>query len=143
MNKKDRVVLGITALALLPLSVLAAHFGETLPKGEAISIAAAAEHASDYAGTPNLFAGRITQVCQTEGCWLVIEENGTAARVMVKDHAFSVPKDASGHAVVYGVLSETKMSQEAAEHMAKDAGQDTPVNRNEIRILVTGIDIAE
>jgi len=101
-----------SALALIAASLLmashahAASYGAALPEGDAVAIDVAATAVANYAGKPQLFSGRITEVCQKEGCWLVIEENGQSARVMVKDHAFAVPKDASGRAVVYGVLTE-------------------------------------
>lgn len=129
--------------ALVSSPAQAGHYGVALPEGEATTIDAAAARVADFSGKPALFSGRITEVCQKEGCWLVIENNGQAARVMVKDHAFAVPKDASGRVVVYGVLSEKLLSDEAAAHLAEDAGRAQPVAKRELRITATAVSIAD
>lgn len=90
-------------------------YGEPLPEATAVPISVAAADTGAYAGAPHLFSGRITEVCQKEGCWLMLEDDGQAARVMMHDHAFAVPKDASGRAEVYGVLSVKQLSKEAAQ----------------------------
>ncbi len=129
---------------VMAVSAHAADFGDKMPKGETVSIDAAAASASTYQDAPALFTGRITEVCQMQGCWLVIEENGMTARVLT-DEKFFVPKDATGRAVVYGVLSEKAVSAEAAEHMAKDAGKaghaGLAVPTREYQIIATAISI--
>lgn len=129
---------------VMAVSANAADFGAPLPKGEPVAIDAAAARASTLEGTPALFSGRITEVCQKQGCWLMIEENGQAARVMTMDKFF-VPKNASGRAVVYGVLSENTLSPDAAKHMAEDAGkaghEAHALPAKEYRIVATAISI--
>jgi hypothetical protein len=129
---------------VMAVSAHAADFGDKMPKGEAVSIATAATTASEFAGKPALFSGRVTEVCQMQGCWLVIEDNGLTARVMT-DEKFFVPKDSTGRAVVYGVLSEKAVSAEAAEHMAKDAGKaghaGLAAPTKEYQIIATAISI--
>jgi len=128
MKELPRNMTGLAAMAtglVLAFGVNAAEFGAPMPAGKAmasVAIDAAVADAEKYAGKQHLFAGRITEVCQAEGCWLMIEKNGVAARVMTRDHAFTVPKDAKGTAVVYGVLSVKALSPAAAAHMAEDAG---------------------
>jgi hypothetical protein len=131
------------ALCLLPVAAWAGHYGVAFPEGEAVAIDVAAAKVADHAGKPALFSGRITEVCQKEGCWLVIENNGQSARVMVEDHAFAVPKDAKGLATVYGVLSEKILDDKAAKHLAEDAGRSEPVARRELRIAATAVAIAD
>ena len=118
-----------------------AQYGQPLPDIPAVPIAVAAADTDAYAGTPRRFSGRIAQVCQQEGCWMMLEDDGQAARVMMRDHAFLVPKDASGRAEVHGVLSVKQLSREAAEHLAEDAGPGTPVVERELRILADGVRI--
>src|SRR3546814_4423514 len=69
---------------------------------------------------------------------MMLEDNGEVARVMMHDHAFSVPKDASGRAEVHGVLSVKEISKEAAEHLAEDGNGVVPPTR-ELRIDATGV----
>src|SRR3546814_5128983 len=84
-------------------------FGAALPEATAVPISVAAADTDAYVGKAGSFSGRITEVCQKEGCWMMLEDNGEVARVMMHDHAFSVPKDASGRAEVHGVLSGTEI----------------------------------
>ena len=100
----------LSSLSLLIFSSLALAsepktYGEALPEATAVPISIAAADADAYVGKANRFSGRITEVCQKEGCWMMLEDNGEVARVMMHDHAFAVPKDASGRAEVHGVLS--------------------------------------
>src|SRR5690606_13771047 len=72
-------------LLLVSPFALAADYGEPMPEGEAIAIAdAAADPAAHTTGEPAKFSGRITQVCQKKGCWVVLEQDGASARVMAK-----------------------------------------------------------
>lgn len=120
----------------------AGSFGKPLPAtGEAVPVSVAAADPEAYAGGPRRFSGRITEVCQKEGCWMMLEDGGHAARVMMRDHAFTVPKTASGTAEVYGVLSVKQLSEAAAKHLAEDAGGDAPVPTQELRIQADGVRI--
>lgn len=133
----------LTLLLLLSAApVLAADYGEPIPEGDAIAIAAAAADPAAHAGQPAKFSGRITQVCQKKGCWVVLEQDGASARVMAKDHGFAVPMDATGEAIAYGVLQEEPISAEHAKHLVEDDGAKAPADR-ELRIVATGIRILE
>lgn len=122
----------------LSAALAAEVYGEVMPPGESVSIAAALG-AGATGGEPRKYEGRITKVCQTKGCWLILEEDGRWARVMTR-HAFFVPKDASGRAVVFGELSEVAVDEEQARHLAADGGGGEPVLR-EFRILARSIQI--
>ena len=103
-----------------------AVYGAALPDPmpTATTIDAAAANIAAHAGTTAAFSGRITEVCQKQGCWLVLTgKDDTFARVAMHDHAFSVPKDANGPAVVYGTLTEKVLSAEEIEHLKKDGAQ--------------------
>ena len=142
-----RLQLAALLLAVsLPCMALAAKpttFGVPVPvDGDVVSVAVAAADTDSYAGKPHRFSGRITEVCQKEGCWMMLEDDGQVARVMMHDHAFAVPKDATGRAEVFGVLTVKQLSREAAQHMADDAGK--PVSAmpvRELRIDATGVRI--
>lgn len=136
-------------LLVLMLSIpFALHAGDTRTYGAPIAedaavvpISVAAADTDAYTGTEHRFSGRITEVCQKEGCWMMLEDDGHAARVMMRDHAFLVPKDASGHAEVYGVLSVKQLTPEAAQHLAEDAGDGALPPERELRIQATGVRI--
>ena len=135
---------------LLPLALFAAiglaqagepaRFGKPLPTSAPVAVADAVAAFDQHAGKPLRFSGRITEVCQAEGCWMVLEDNGQSARVMFKDHAFLVPKDSSGRAQVAGVLSRKELTPEQVAHLEED-GKGLKVSPVEYRILAEGIEI--
>lgn len=69
--------------------------------------------------------GTIDSVCQKMGCWLVVKDGEAQARVLMKDHAFTVPTDVKGKPVVVEGTLETRTFNEAqVKHIEKDAGND-------------------
>ncbi|TXK60527.1 DUF4920 domain-containing protein [Alkalisalibacterium limincola] len=138
MNKF--LVLALAGLLSLPaLAGEARVYGAQMPVGDAVPVSRAIDDLDAHAGAPGKFAGRITQVCQKMGCWLILEDDGHHARVMARDHAYGVPTDSSGRVEVYGVLEVRELSQEQAEHFAEDAGQQGEVDRREYRIVADSI----
>jgi len=117
----------------------AASYGANMPAGKAVDIAAASQNVDDYAGKPAKFKGRITQVCQKEGCWLMIESKAQAARIKTKDHAFVIPKDSKGEVVVFGELKRVDLAPEVAKHLAEDAGEPAEIAKSELQIIATSI----
>ena len=71
---------------LVPLALFAAiglaqagepaRFGKPLPTSAPVAVADAVAAFDQHAGKPLRFSGRITEVCQAEGCWLVLDDNG-------------------------------------------------------------------
>ncbi len=133
--------LGLACLFLIAGAANAKNYGADMPKGKALDIATASQNVDAYSGKPAKFKGRITQVCQKEGCWLMIESNARAARIKTKDHAFVIPKDSKGEAIVFGELKRIELKPEVAKHLAEDAGQSVPVATSELQIIATSISI--
>ena len=117
-----------------------ARYGAPLPDTVAVPVAQAMAAFDQHAGKPQRYSGRIAQVCQAEGCWMVLEDNGQTARVMFKDHAFLIPKDSSGRAQVGGVLSRKELTPEQVAHLEED-GKGLKVSPVEYRILADGLEI--
>jgi|TARA_B100001142_G_scaffold90846_1_gene92668 hypothetical protein len=70
--------------------------------------------------------GQITEVCQAKGCWMILVDGDTYARVTFENYGFFVPTETSmQRSVVYGQLSERVLSGEQAEHYAQDAGSQS------------------
>ncbi len=131
--------LSVLSLLLLPAFAVAEAYGEPMPEGESVSIGAALAAGPD--GEAAKYHGRIGQVCQTKGCWLILEEDGQWVRVMTK-HKFFLPKDTQGMATVHGVLEAVDVEEEQAKHLAEDYGGDAePVSR-EFRIVASSIVVA-
>lgn len=137
----------IFAVALLAIAAAAQagdakRYGQEIPAGKAVPISTAIAAHERYAGKQQRYSGRIAEVCQKEGCWMVLEDDGNSARVMMRDHKFAVPKDASGSAEVYGVLSRNELSPEAVKHMQEESKNGLPVAEVEYRIVAEGVEIA-
>lgn len=130
----------LVCLFLFAASSQAKTYGADMPKGKAVDIAAAAASMADFNGKSGKFSGRITQVCQMKGCWLMIESNGTAARINTNDKFF-VPKNSKGKVVVFGEIKQVVLKPEMAKHLAEDAGKTEPVASNEIQIIATSVTI--
>jgi hypothetical protein len=141
----------MTKTILFTLSLFAASiahagearsFGVAIPAGPAQSIATAKPDADTAA--PQKYSGRIVEVCQKKGCWAMLEDGGVAARVMMKDYAFLLPKDTSGAAVVYGTLIDKQLDEKTAKHLAEDAGRDTAnAPTRELRIEALGVELSD
>lgn len=123
---------------LMPLAAFAETWGEAMPEGEVRSIGAAL--AGELDAAPAKYRGRIGQVCQTKGCWMILEEDGQSARVMTA-HKFFLPKDAQGVATVHGVLEAVDVEEKQAQHLAEDAGGEAEPVLREFRIVATSISI--
>ena len=98
-------------------------YGDDMPLGAPINIGAALADMGKWNRRDGKFEGRVTQVCQHKGCWLVLADGDRSARVFSGERFF-VPKDASGTAIVRGVLVERRVEEAMARHLAEDAGED-------------------
>ena len=128
---------GIALLALgCSAMAVSANYGEPVPLGRPLPLAEALQ--SPPPGR-TLISGRVVEVCQNKGCWAMLEDDGRAVRLMMHEHAFFLPKDYRGPAVVWGVMQEVEMSEDMARHLAEDAGRSEPVARREYRIDTLGI----
>ena len=102
-----------------------AVYGEQMPSNTApLPLAQMLARMDDGSDAPVLVSGRIGQVCQKKGCWMMLTDDGIGARVRFGDHAFTIPKASTGRAIVLGKLRAVELSERDAKHMAKDAGKD-------------------
>ena len=95
------------------------------------------EHVADFvdSGKRVILSGRVEQVCRTMGCWLDIRgKSGATVRVMNRDHAFFIPRNARGRKVhAIGYVTVREQSVEVLKHLAMDAGK----SQAEIDAIVT------
>jgi len=132
MNRARLLFIGL--LAAMLFSTLTAHagqpfsadqaFGDVMPTDtEAVTLTEAIASMGDADTATVKIMGRVTEVCQAKGCWMILVDGDTYARVTFKDYGFFVPIETSmQRTVVYGVLSEHVLSGEQAAHYAQDAG---------------------
>ena len=122
-----------TVVFLLPISVNAEvafspdqSFGSAIPEsGSVKSLKQAIADIAATSGSPLKISGLVTEVCQARGCWMILVDGDSHARIFFEDYGFFVPTDTSmQRAVLFGTLSEQVLSHEAAEHLAEDAGRE-------------------
>ncbi|KRA46421.1 DUF4920 domain-containing protein [Pseudoxanthomonas sp. Root630] len=116
-------------------------FGADMPAGPVVPLAQALADPAAHEGQSRVFTGRVVDVCQKKGCWVMLEDAGQGARVLLGDHDFYVPKDVRGPAQVHGVLSRVTLSPAAREHTAKEVSAGTPVPAVEYRIVADGVQV--
>ena len=142
------------AVFLLPASVIAEvpfspdqSFGSAIPEsGSVKTLKQAIADAAETPESPLKISGLITEVCQARGCWMILVDGDSHARIFFEDYGFFVPTDTSmQRAVLYGTISEQTLSHEEAEHLAEDAGRkalfDQGEQIREYTILAQGVQI--
>jgi len=98
-----------------------AAYGAAMPHGKPVGLAAAIAATSFNA--PIHLTATVQEVCQKKGCWMILNDGTSSVRVTFKDYAFFVPKNLAGSVVhVYGVLTQTVLSEADARHYAEDGG---------------------
>ncbi|HEY8378215.1 MAG TPA: DUF4920 domain-containing protein [Nannocystis sp.] len=90
--------------------------------------------------------GTIDSVCQKKGCWMVVKDGEAQARILMKDHAFTVPMDVKGKtAVVEGTIEARTFTEAQVKHLEKDAGGDPSQlsgERTEFVLTASGVKIS-
>jgi hypothetical protein len=67
--------------------------------------------------------GKVSDVCQKKGCWTVLSNGARTLRITMKDHAFGIPKDASGATAQFkGELVAKPLDPKTVAHYASEAG---------------------
>jgi len=132
----------LSTAAFLAHAAEPASYGEAFTDGPTVAVSAAIADFDAHAGEPRSFSGRITEVCQAKGCWLMLEDEGQVARVMFGDHAFFLPKDASGTAIVHGILERKELTAEQVEHLSGDSAKGIAAEPVEYRIVADGVRVA-
>jgi hypothetical protein len=74
-----------------------------------------------------LVKGRIRDVCQKKGCWMVLTDGESQMRIRFADYGFFVPKDSSGKdAYVEGRAAVQEISEKEARHYEAEAIEGDP-----------------
>lgn len=120
------------------------HFGAAFALGEAKPLSEVLAAAPEGAVQVR---GEVDSVCQKAGCWMVLKEGEATARILMKDHGFTVPMDAKGKsAIVEGTLEARTFNEKEVKHLEKDAGGDPSAvsgERKEYVLTASGIRLAQ
>ncbi len=119
------------------------HFGAPFALQESKPLTSVIETLATVGQDPVQVTGEVSSVCQKMGCWMVIKDGETQARVLMKDHSFAVPFDGTGKkAVVEGTIEAKELSEGQVKHIEEDAGRDpSKVSgpRNEYVLTASGV----
>ena len=89
--------------------------------------------------------GTIDKVCKKKGCWMVLKDGESQARVLMKNYGFTVPLDCDGkQAAVEGTIKTRVFTEGQVKHLAEDGGEDPSKvtgTRTEYVITASGIRI--
>jgi hypothetical protein len=104
--------------------------GKPLTLPQPTPIPALVADPAPYVGKVVQVKGKIAEVCQKAGCWMVLAdpESGKTVRVKVKDGEIVFPKDAAGKmAIAEGKFARIEMTKEQAvaylKHVAEENGK--------------------
>ncbi len=121
------------------------HYGTAFALGEAKPLGQVLSGATDGQELNVRVSGQIEKVCQKMGCWMVVKDGDTTARVVMKDHAFTIPVDSSGKpAQVEGTLKVRVFNEAQAKHLAEDGGEDpnkVQGEKKEFLLTATAVEI--
>jgi hypothetical protein len=102
------------------------HYGKPFAKEEAADCTALIADPASSVDQVVRVTGRIENVCQKAGCWMVIaDDDGKYLRVTMKDHAFGVPTSTSTGPEtmvdVEGTLVAKTLDEKTLAHLKSEA----------------------
>ena len=108
-----------------PGSTTPGHFGAVFALKDNKPLSQVLASAKAGLKDPVQVTGEVESVCQKKGCWLVVKDGEAQARVLMKDHAFTIPMDTKGKPVVVeGTIEARTFNEAQVKHLEKDAGKD-------------------
>lgn len=98
------------------------HWGEEFTVEQVTPAATLLANPAEYQGKTLKVSGKIGEVCQAKGCWMVIADQDKTMRVLMKDHAFGVDMDIAGQdCMVEGTVTVRELDPEFIEHLASES----------------------
>ncbi|MFT5583843.1 MAG: hypothetical protein ACI9VR_001427 [Cognaticolwellia sp.] len=98
------------------------HWGEDFKVEEITSASALLSDPASFQGKTLRVEGKIGDVCQAKGCWLVLADGDMTMRVMMKDHSFNVDKDIAAQSCqIEGTVTVRELDPEFIEHLASES----------------------
>jgi Domain of unknown function (DUF4920) len=96
-------------------------FGKAITLRKVLSLHEAMKQPGKYKDEKVLLEGKIKDVCQMKGCWLMLSQGDEVIRIKFEGYSFFVPKNSRGkRARVEGTLMQETISEEMARHYASE-----------------------
>ncbi len=97
-------------------------YGGELDINAAIPASQLLDDPSKFVGQSLVVEGRVADVCQKKGCWMVIADGDRTMRITMKDHGFAVDMNgAGGDCQVQGTVLEREVDAETVAHYASES----------------------
>ena len=97
-------------------------YGGELDINAAIPAATLLSAPQDYVGQQVVVEGRVADVCQKKGCWMVLADGDQTMRVTMKDHGFTVDMNGTGgDCQIMGTVLQKEVDAETVAHYASES----------------------
>lgn len=107
------------------------HFGSEFTTQDTLAASSFLADPAPYVGKTVRVEGKVTDVCQKAGCWMVIADGDKTLRVRMKDHGFSVDKTGEGcTASIEGLVVATPVDPKTVEHYASESKEGAAMPEN-------------
>jgi hypothetical protein len=103
-------------------------YGEAFKVEDILTAKALLADPASFVGQTVRVEGKVSDVCQKAGCWLVLSDAEQHMRVTTKDHAFFVDKQGTGSKCeIEGEVIAKEIEQDRVEHFAGEASEGAPI----------------
>lgn len=104
------------------------HFGLEFTLDESIAAGTVLTNPDDYVGKTVRVTGKVSDVCQKMGCWMVITDADQHMRITTKDHKFFVAKDGAGAICdLEGTVVKREANPERTAHYKSEQSEGAPM----------------
>ena len=126
MRTMSKILFGLLMAAFV-MQPAETKYGKPLEGKPVVTLAQLAAKPDDYIGKEFQVKGKITEVCQVMGCWLLLTDGkGSSMKFQGDEATISFPKNAAGRmATVEGTLAKYSLTKEQALAEAKHAAEDS------------------
>lgn len=96
-------------------------YGDAFSDSPAVSLSTLLADAASRTDQVVNVEGKVSEVCQKAGCWMVVSEGEQHMRIRMKDHGFSVDKAGAGKVCqVQGTLVARDIDPSEVAHFASE-----------------------
>ncbi len=120
-------------------------YGAEVAINEAIPVGQVLDAPQDFLGQQVVVEGRVADVCQKKGCWMVVADGDRTMRIRMKDYGFTVDMAGTGgDCQVQGTVTQKEVDGETVAHLAsesqdKDAMPEPEGGGTTFEIEATGV----
>lgn len=109
------------------------HFGLDFTLNESVPAGTVLSNPDAYVGQTVRVTGKVSDVCQKMGCWMVITDADKHMRITTKDHKFFVAKDGAGAICdLEGTVVKREANPERTAHYKSEQSEGAPMPEAEV-----------